>query len=513
MRYNGSVRYPPTNLTAPGPRRLAPTKLSLKWAHADAVARSSQWTALCDRYAPHPDNEEMWRYSGRDGRGAAQGWKLHLSATLPYAVDLFERCAPILQRSGCSFKVASSPAAIVKLNVGTAGRSQIGKIITVYCPDPEKGRALAEELHIVTRGLPGPVVPSDRQFRPQSNVFYRYGGYDRLEVELDGRMAPAYRDPSGKPVHDKRTKATAVPDWVVDPFVDASLWNGAPQRRTKGARYVAFKWLGWRGRGGVYLARRREQKTLQLYVIKEGLRHGGVGPDGRGGVHRVRQEFRVLKRLNGIVPTPAPIEFFYQDGNAYLVTEFIDGKNIDEVLGDGELPLETKISIARQMVDIVASLHAAGWCWRDCKSGNFLYRDGKVWAIDFELAGRVHGRPTSFEGTNGYFLEYKEVSSGRAGELQDLYGLGTTLHRIMTGLTDEKAMALGALPPLSDGIPPAIRDMIAALRHEVPHLRASAAATRRVFDRLPEEDKRAPRGLPVSAMRGEELVEFAAQAR
>jgi hypothetical protein len=463
---------------------LSPARYSLKSAQAFVEAFGRRWATLCDRYAPHPDKENIWRYHKLELLLEKQGWKIHLSATLPSAVDLFERCAETLVRSGCQFKVAACLKAILEFNDGVAKRSQVGKIITVYCPNPENARELAERLHILTRGLPGPIVPSDRVFRFGSNVFYRYGAYDSFETEIDGRKVPAFRDPSGKPVPDKRTKATAVPSWVDDPFVEDSANEVPPQRRTKSARYVAFKSLGWRGRGGVYLVRRIGNEPPQQYVMKEGLLHGGVGIYGRCGVHHVRNEFRTLKSLNCIVPTPAPVDFFFQDRNAYLVIEFIDAKNVDELMEGGELPLEQSISIARQMVEIVASLHAAGWFWRDCKLRNFLYSAGKVWAIDFEFAGRIRGRPSSFAGTAGYYLEHKEVISGRSGERHDLYALGTTLHRMFAGLTDEKAMALDAPLSLPERVPSAIRDLIAGLRNEVPRRRPSAIVAKSVFDQL-----------------------------
>jgi hypothetical protein len=461
-----------------------PARISRKSARAFADALSGRWTALCDTYAPHRDPDDFWRFPKLERLVQQQGWKIHLSATLLSAVDLFESCAETLVRSECQFKVAASMGVILRLNYGMAGKSQTGKIITVYCPDPERARALAEELHLLTRGLPGPMVPSDRRFRPGSNVYYRYGAYDNFEIEIDGRKVRAYRDPSGTPVPDKRTMATAVPSWVDDPFSDGSATESAPKRQSANARYVAFKSLGWRGRGGVYLVRRTGEKTPRQYVMKEGLLHGEVGVDARGGNHRVKNEFRTLRYLKSIVRTPAPVDFFYQDGNAYLVTEFVEGKNVDEVLKDGELPIEKSILIARQMVEIVASLHAAGWCWRDCKTRNFLYSDGKVWAIDFEFAGRIRGRPSTFVGTNGYFLEHKEVMSGRSGELQDLYALGTTLHRVFARLSDEKAMGLKVLPTLPGSVPSAIRDLIAALRNKVPHQRPSASSAKSVFDRL-----------------------------
>jgi hypothetical protein len=224
-------------LTERGGPLLAPARHSLKSARAFIEAFARRWASLCDTYAPYGDREQIWRYHKSERLDEQQGWKIHLSATLLSAVNLFERCAEALVRSECQFKVAASLEAILKLNSGwMAGRSQTGKIITVYCPDPARARALAEELHILTRGLPGPVVPSDRRFRPGSNVFYRYGSYDTFEIEIDGRKVDAYRDPSGKPVPDKRTKATAVPSWIDDPFLDDSPTDSASQRRSKSHR-------------------------------------------------------------------------------------------------------------------------------------------------------------------------------------------------------------------------------------------------------------------------------------
>jgi class IV lanthipeptide synthase len=103
-----------------------------------------------------------------------QGWKLHLSATVMSAVDLLEACAQALANSRHQFKIITHLTDVAQLNSGARhGRSQIGKVITIYCPDPQRGRALAEELDRLTKGIPCPEVPSDRRFRKASCVFYR----------------------------------------------------------------------------------------------------------------------------------------------------------------------------------------------------------------------------------------------------------------------------------------------------------------------------------------------------
>jgi hypothetical protein len=74
--------------------------------------------------------------------------------------------------------------------------------------------------------------------------------------------------------------------------------------------------------------------------------------------------------------------------------------------------------------------------------------------------------------------------SGRAGKAQDLYALGTTLHRVFAGLSDEEAMTLNDIPALSADVPRPIHGLIAGLRREVPCQRLSAVFAKSAFDRL-----------------------------
>src|SRR4029079_7887755 len=109
------------------------------------------WEELRLRYAPH--REGIWSSSSKS-RVVRQGWKLHLSATTLTAVDLLERCGDALAKCGRPFKIIAELSELERLNSGTVhGRSQIGKAITVYCPQPDEARLLAERLHLLTEGI------------------------------------------------------------------------------------------------------------------------------------------------------------------------------------------------------------------------------------------------------------------------------------------------------------------------------------------------------------------------
>lgn len=99
-------------------------------------------------------------------RTRRQGWKLHVSATAVSAHEVLERAAGVLVAHGCAFKFAVSPSVTADLTGVRAARAHSGKFLTAYPADDDQLRLLAEELHRATAGLAGPVILSDRRYRP-----------------------------------------------------------------------------------------------------------------------------------------------------------------------------------------------------------------------------------------------------------------------------------------------------------------------------------------------------------
>ena len=113
-----------------------------------------------------PLSDGNWSYS-RAARGddPTQGWKLHLSATILSASEVFARAEPIVRRNDVLFKVPCRLELLRSLNSGLADFSQIGKFLTIYPRSTGEALELARELHRATRGLPGPRIPFDARYR------------------------------------------------------------------------------------------------------------------------------------------------------------------------------------------------------------------------------------------------------------------------------------------------------------------------------------------------------------
>src|SRR5687767_439340 len=110
---------------------------------------SRQWLAST-RLLPLSDGD--WSYSRRPREDdPAQGWKLHLSATILSAAEVFARAEPILRENDELFKAPSRLQLLRSLNSGLADFSQIGKFLTVYPRSTSDAVKLARKLHRATR--------------------------------------------------------------------------------------------------------------------------------------------------------------------------------------------------------------------------------------------------------------------------------------------------------------------------------------------------------------------------
>src|SRR5688572_25883944 len=64
-----------------------------------------KWEDLCRRFLPETDDTSIWRYSRLPSESdPAQGWKLHVSATLLTANTVLERLGPFLTNLQVLFK-------------------------------------------------------------------------------------------------------------------------------------------------------------------------------------------------------------------------------------------------------------------------------------------------------------------------------------------------------------------------------------------------------------------------
>jgi Protein kinase domain len=391
---------------------------------------SRRWLARI-RHLPLSDGN--WSYS-RPVRAddPRQGWKLHVSATILSAAEVFARVEPVLRKSDAFFKVPCRLDLLRSLNSGLADFSQIGKFLTVYPRSTDEALALARDLHRATRGLPGPRIPFDARYRKESLVHYRYGAFRPWIDGTSGFIHP----PRGKRYRDKRAPKRAIPRWLEDPF-QKSQTHKAKMRGLFLREFLVFKAKAQRGKGGVYDAIHLSVQPVRRVIIKEGRRHGETNWDGRDGYALVRHEAQVLRKLRAAgLPVPTVLREFTQNRNRYLVLERIPGRPL--LAAKRVQPPRTSWRRAKrileQLTPMLSRMHEAGWTWRDCKPSHIFVHGGAVRFIDFEGACRKDQTELPPWGSPDYIPpRYHGEFSRCAGTLEDDYALGVIAFQFLSG--------------------------------------------------------------------------------
>ena len=163
---------------------------------------------------------------------------------------------------------------------------------------------------------------------------------------------------------------------------------------------------------------------------------------------RFEREARLLATLNH--PNIAQIHGLEDSaGVPALVMEWVPGKTLADVIGDGALPVDRALPIARQIADAIDAAHESGILHRDLKPANIKLRpDGVVKVLDFGLAKAFAADPTAVAqgsavagtetlegtvlGTPGYMSP--EQARGLAVDKRtDIWAFGGVVYEMLAG--------------------------------------------------------------------------------
>ena len=250
---------------------------------------------------------------------------------------------------------------------------------------------------------------------------------------------------------------------MTDPTSDKQPQPSGGKELPAGTRIEEFmieKVLGSGGFGITYLA--RDTSLNRQVVIKENLpsqfahrdttsltiRPGPGREDQdnfRWSLENFSREAETLASLRhpGIVPVLRRFEAF---GTAYFVMPFVEGITLDVLIEDRrakgkQFPEEELRGLLERLLDALAHLHDRGIYHRDIKPGNILIsNEGIPTLIDFGSARqRLSERSLTVIESPGYTPFEQLQSRGNVGPWSDLYALGGTLVKVITGEAPPKA--------------------------------------------------------------------------
>ena len=194
--------------------------------------------------------------------------------------------------------------------------------------------------------------------------------------------------------------------------------------------------LGVGGMGSVYQARDMQFPDAKRYVaVKEMLHHTSDAKLREIALRNFQREANILAGLSHPA-IPTIHDYFSTKERAYLVMEFVNGSDLDTILGrhEGFLPTSQVLEWTLTLCDVLEYLHTSEppIVFRDIKPSNIMIDVfGRLRLIDFGIAKNFEpGTKGTMIGTEGYAAP--ESYRGLATPSSDIFGVGATLHHVLT---------------------------------------------------------------------------------
>mgnify|MGYP002534111698 FL=1 len=253
-------------------------------------------------------------------------------------------------------------------------------------------------------------------------------------------------------------------------------------------RYEIVKSIGEGGMANVYLA---NDKILDRKVAIKVLR-GDLSSDDKF-IRRFQREALSVSNLSH----PNIVEVYdvgEEDGEYYIVMEYIEGKTLKQLLKKREsLTLTEVIDIMTQLTDGISHAHESYIIHRDIKPQNIMIQDdGRIKITDFGIAMALNA--TQLTQTNSvmgsvHYLPPEQASGKGATVKSDIYSMGILMYELLTGTVPFKgdnAVEI-ALKHMKDKIP-SIRKQDPSIPQSVENilLKATAKNPRNRYDTAKE---------------------------
>jgi serine/threonine protein kinase len=258
--------------------------------------------------------------------------------------------------------------------------------------------------------------------------------------------------------------------------------------------YAILDKIGSGGMGDVYRARHRRMK--RIVAVKVLPDAATKSPDLLRRFYREVEAAAKLSHPNIV----AAYDASESDGIHYLVMEFVDGQDLSAVIKEhGAIPVKQAVECILQAARGLEYAHQQGIVHRDIKPGNLLlHREGTVKILDMGLARvaqsveRVGIDDDTAEeltssgqvlGTCDYMAPEQAENSHHADPRSDIYSLGCTLYRLLTGRAPYKSDSIintlmahrqSPIPSLNearDDVPPGLDTVFRKMMAKEPQAR------------------------------------------
>ena len=192
-----------------------------------------------------------------------------------------------------------------------------------------------------------------------------------------------------------------------------------------------YQVLGVLGVGGMGVVYRGMDKSVGREVAIKTLTEGTA---------ELRQRFQ-LEARSGVLNHPNIVtvyDFGEQDGNPYIVMEYVQGDSLENLLRAGkQFTLIEKLEMVRQACLGLGYAHQKGVVHRDIKPANLMIQpDGNVKIVDFGVArlqSQAGQTQTGMVIGTFHYISPERLLGKQADGRADIWSLGCILYLLLTG--------------------------------------------------------------------------------
>jgi serine/threonine-protein kinase len=219
-----------------------------------------------------------------------------------------------------------------------------------------------------------------------------------------------------------------------------------------GGRYLPERLLGQGGFGAAFLAVDRYSPKKAKCVLKQFQPSGNLSPQALEKAKNLFfQEAQVLEELGREHPQIPDLYAFFplkvknqltgeEEQFFYLAQEYIDGKNLEEILQQQQKPFqESEVkNLLQELLLILKFIHENGSIHRDIKPSNIMRdKNGRLYLLDFGAVKQATNNPnnTQEKSTTIYsagFAPPEQQLGNQVSAATDLYALAATCVMLLT---------------------------------------------------------------------------------
>ncbi|MBQ7189466.1 MAG: serine/threonine protein kinase [Kiritimatiellae bacterium] len=199
-------------------------------------------------------------------------------------------------------------------------------------------------------------------------------------------------------------------------------------------RYRIVRQLGQGGMGSVWLAedqqldnRRVAIKMLPSILIANKRAYAQLKSEALVSLKLVHSNIVALRA------------FEENDGNPFLVMDYVEGRTLDDYLAEkGTLSEEETVRILKPVADALDYAHGKGVVHRDVKPANvMLGKDGTPYVLDFGIAREIQETMTRVTGKSSsgtlLYMSPEQLKGGSPAAQQDVYSFAAMAYECLKG--------------------------------------------------------------------------------